>query len=135
MTWFTLERMHPLDRFGSAIDTVILAALGFPFWAQVGNVFVRHFYGYFIHADVPWTLGKASWLINSPAMHRWHHARDVKGSGSNFSTSLAPATCRWGCARTWGRARSASTCIRSGPGGRRSSPAARGRSCPPNRLA
>lgn len=86
MTWFTLERMHPVDRFGSAIDTIILAALGFPFWALTGNVFVRHYYGYFIHADVPWTFGKASWLINSPAMHRWHHARDVKGSGSNFAT-------------------------------------------------
>ena len=22
----------------------------------------------------------------SPAMHRWHHARDVEGSGSNFAT-------------------------------------------------
>ena len=86
MTWFTLERMHPVDRFGSAVDTIILAALGFPFWAQVSNVFVRHFYGYFIHADVPWTFGKASWLINSPAMHRWHHARDIEGSGSNFAT-------------------------------------------------
>lgn len=86
MTWFTLERMHPVDRFGSALDTVVLAALGFPFWAQAGNVFVRHYYGYFIHADVPWTFGKASWIINSPAMHRWHHARDVKGSGSNFAT-------------------------------------------------
>jgi sterol desaturase/sphingolipid hydroxylase (fatty acid hydroxylase superfamily) len=86
MTWFTLERMHPVDRFGSACDTIILAALGFPFWAQSGNVMVRHYYGYFIHAEVPWTFGKASWLINSPAMHRWHHARDVKASGSNFAT-------------------------------------------------
>lgn len=86
MTWFTLERMHPVDRFGSALDTVILAALGFPFWAQAGNVFVRHYYGYVIHADVPWTLGKAGLLFNSPVMHRWHHARDVPGAGWNFAT-------------------------------------------------
>jgi len=86
LTWFSLERMHPIDRLGSALDTVILAALGFPFWAQAGNVFIRHYYGYFIHADVPWTYGKAGWLLNSPAMHRWHHARDVAGSGSNFAT-------------------------------------------------
>jgi sterol desaturase/sphingolipid hydroxylase (fatty acid hydroxylase superfamily) len=86
LTWFSLERMHPIDRLGSALDTVILAALGFPFWAQAGNVFIRHYYGYFIHADVPWTYGKAGWLFNSPAMHRWHHARDVAGSGANFAT-------------------------------------------------
>lgn len=86
LTWFSLERMHPVDRLGSAVDTMILAALGVPFWAQAGNVFIRHYYGYLIHADVPWTLGKARWVFNSPAMHRWHHARDIEGSGSNFAT-------------------------------------------------
>lgn len=86
LTWFSLERMHPVDRFGSALDTVVLAALGVPFWAQAGNVFVRHWWGYLIHADVPWTFGKAGWILNSPAMHRWHHARDVTSSGSNFAT-------------------------------------------------
>jgi sterol desaturase/sphingolipid hydroxylase (fatty acid hydroxylase superfamily) len=89
LSWFSLERMHPIDRLGSALDTVILAALGVPFWAQAGNVFVRHYYGYFIHADVPWTYGRGSWLFNSPAMHRWHHARDVAGSGANFATVFA----------------------------------------------
>lgn len=86
LSWLSLERMHPLDQFGSALDTVILSALGFPFWALAGNVFVRHYYGYLIHADVPWTFGKANLILNSPAMHRWHHARDVDGSGHNFAT-------------------------------------------------
>ncbi len=86
LTWFSLERMHPVDRIGSMGDTILLGALGFPLWALGVNVMVRHFYGYFIHADVPWTLGKVGWVINSPAMHRWHHARDIEGSGSNFAT-------------------------------------------------
>ena len=86
LTWFSLERMHPIDRLGSMFDTVLLGALGFPAWALAINVLVRHFYGYLIHADVPWTLGKAGLVFNSPAMHRWHHARDVEFSGSNFAT-------------------------------------------------
>ncbi|HEY2659212.1 MAG TPA: sterol desaturase family protein [Caulobacteraceae bacterium] len=86
LTWFSLERMHPIDRAGSMLDTILLAALGFPPWALLANVLVRHFYGYFIHADAPWTLGKLGWVMNSPAMHRWHHARDIEGSGSNFAT-------------------------------------------------
>ena len=86
MTWFTLERMHPIDRIGSMGDTILLGALGFPPWALLANVAVRHYYGYLIHADVPWTLGKANLLFNSPAMHRWHHARDITCSGSNFAT-------------------------------------------------
>jgi len=86
LTWFSLERMHPIDRIGSACDTLLLGALGFPAWALLGNVLVRHFYGYLVHADVPWTLGKANWLFNSPVMHRWHHARDPAAYDSNFAT-------------------------------------------------
>ena len=86
LTWLTLERMHPIDRAGSLLDMLLLSALGLPVWALAANAMVRHYYGYLIHADVPWTLGKAGWVINSPVMHRWHHARDVEGSGHNFAT-------------------------------------------------
>jgi sterol desaturase/sphingolipid hydroxylase (fatty acid hydroxylase superfamily) len=86
LTWLSLERMHPIDRVGSLADMVILSALGLPVWALAANALVRHYWGYVIHADLPWTLGKAGWVINSPAMHRWHHARDVEGSGHNFAT-------------------------------------------------
>ena len=86
LTWLSLERMHPIDRAGSLMDMVLLSALGFPVWALAANGLVRHYWGSLIHADVPWTLGRAGWVINSPAMHRWHHARDVEGSGHNFAT-------------------------------------------------
>jgi sterol desaturase/sphingolipid hydroxylase (fatty acid hydroxylase superfamily) len=86
LTWTSLERMHPVDQLGTALDILILGALGFPFWALAGNVFVRHYWGYLIHADLPWTLGKAGLVINSPAMHRWHHVRDAKIAGKNFAT-------------------------------------------------
>jgi sterol desaturase/sphingolipid hydroxylase (fatty acid hydroxylase superfamily) len=86
MTWFTLERMHPIDRIGSMVDTLILGALGFPAWALVANVMVRHFYGYVIHADAARVFGKLDYVFNTPGMHRWHHARDIEGSGSNFAT-------------------------------------------------
>ncbi len=84
--WLSLERMHPLDQFGSAFDTVVLGALGLPFWALAGNVFVRHYWGYLIHADLPWDLGVFGRVMNTPIMHRWHHARDVEGPGHNFAT-------------------------------------------------
>lgn len=87
MTWLTLSRFHPINRVTTAvIDTVFLALLGFPTWALVANNLVRHYYGEFIHADLPWTYGRFGTLLVSPAMHRWHHARDVVGSGNNFAT-------------------------------------------------
>jgi sterol desaturase/sphingolipid hydroxylase (fatty acid hydroxylase superfamily) len=86
LTWLSLTRMHPVDRIVTASDAMLLGMLGLPLWAIAVNVLIRHYWGYVLHADVPWTLGKAERLINSPAMHRWHHARDVEGHGSNFAT-------------------------------------------------
>ena len=84
LSWFSLIRMHPIDRLGTAVDTLVLVALGFPAWALVLNGLARHYYGFFIHADLPWTFGKFDIVLNSPAMHRWHHSRDVHGK--NFAT-------------------------------------------------
>lgn len=105
LTWFSLVRMHPFDRFGTLIDLLGMILLGLPDWAVVFAVLVRHYYGHFIHADLPWTLGKLDWLLISPAMHRWHHALEYRGAGVNFATVFsvfdrlfgtlyAPGVCR-----------------------------------------
>lgn len=87
MSWLTLARFHPVNRFTTAaVDIAWLAILGFPDWALVANEIVRHYYGEFIHADLPWTYGRLGRIFVSPVMHQWHHARDVVGAGSNFAT-------------------------------------------------
>ena len=87
MTWLTLVRFHPVNRITTGcIDTGCLVLFGFPEWALVANVMFRHYYGEFIHADLPWTYGPLGRIFVSPVMHRWHHARDVVGAGSNFAT-------------------------------------------------
>jgi sterol desaturase/sphingolipid hydroxylase (fatty acid hydroxylase superfamily) len=88
MTWFTLFRFHPLNRLTTfTIDSSVLLLCGFPLWALVFNGLVRHYYGMFIHANVPWDYGK--WLgrvFVSPAMHRWHHVLEGQGIHSNYAT-------------------------------------------------
>jgi sterol desaturase/sphingolipid hydroxylase (fatty acid hydroxylase superfamily) len=87
MKWLTLARFHPINRLTTGcIDGCVLTMCGLPLWAVAVNELVRHFYGEFIHADVPWTYGKLGSLFVSPVMHQWHHARDVVGAGSNFAT-------------------------------------------------
>ena len=87
MTWLTLARFHPINRgVTMSVDISCLALLGFPAWALIANEIVRHYYGEFIHADFPWTYGPVGNVFVSPVMHRWHHARDVIGTGSNFAT-------------------------------------------------
>jgi len=87
MTWTTGLRFHPFNRVTTAlIDTTFLALLGFPMWALMVNNLVRHFYGLYIHMDLPWTYGPLSRVFISPATHRWHHIREADGAGVNFAT-------------------------------------------------
>ncbi len=87
MTWLSLERFHPINRMTTfAIDSSALLLLGLPPYAVVANSLVRHYYGFFIHADLPWTYGKWNILFVSPAMHRWHHSADEVAYDRNFAT-------------------------------------------------
>lgn len=90
MTWFSLLRFHPINRLTTfVIDSGILMMLGFPVYAVVANNLVRHYYGYLIHADLPWTYGPLGKVFVSPVMHRWHHAADPRAYGTNFATVFA----------------------------------------------
>jgi sterol desaturase/sphingolipid hydroxylase (fatty acid hydroxylase superfamily) len=83
-------RFHPFNRVTTAlIDMSALALLGFPPWALLANNLIRHYYGLFIHTDLPWTYGPLGRVFVSPAMHRWHHIRDADGAGANFATVFA----------------------------------------------
>ena len=87
MTWFTLERFHPINRVTTVvIDSGALLLLGFPEEAILANNLVRHYYGYLIHADLPWRYGPLAYLFVSPVMHRWHHAADVEAYNTNYAT-------------------------------------------------
>jgi sterol desaturase/sphingolipid hydroxylase (fatty acid hydroxylase superfamily) len=86
MTWMTVERFHPVDRLSTyIIDNTILMLLGMPPFAFFANNFVRHYYGAFVHADLPWTYGPLRFVLVSPAMHQWHHANNPKAYNSNFA--------------------------------------------------
>lgn len=87
MTFLTLERFHPINRITTfLIDSSVLLIFGFPPYAVVANFLVRHYYGYYIHADLPWTYGPLNKIFVSPAMHRWHHSLDRAAFYTNFAT-------------------------------------------------
>lgn len=87
MTWLALQRIHPINFLTTlAIDNAVLLLLGFPAYALIANNLVRHYYGYLIHADLPWTYDRFGGVFVSPAMHRWHHAADRAAFDTNFAT-------------------------------------------------
>ncbi|WP_259780352.1 sterol desaturase family protein [Aestuariispira ectoiniformans] len=88
VTWLTLERFHPVNRLSTyVIDTGMLLLLGFPPEVVIANNLVRHYYGYFVHADLPWTYGPVlGRILVSPVMHRWHHAKDPRAYNTNYAS-------------------------------------------------
>ena len=89
LNWLSLLRKHPVSKFMELlVDTLPVVLIGLPVWAILAAQLVRSWWGYFIHADLPWTLGPAGkWLI-SPAAHRLHHIRDEALMGSNYGNML-----------------------------------------------
>lgn len=89
MTWLALLRKHPLAYLLALfVDSAPLLLLGIPVWAIATVAVVRGWWGYFIHADVPWTLGPVGNWIISPAAHRLHHIDDLELCGSNYGGVL-----------------------------------------------
>lgn len=89
MNWLSLRRKHPLGEALSIIfDGLLVIALGLPFWAIMAAFLLRSWWGYFIHADVPWTLGPLGTVLISPAAHRLHHIRDERLMGYNFGNTV-----------------------------------------------
>jgi sterol desaturase/sphingolipid hydroxylase (fatty acid hydroxylase superfamily) len=89
MNWLTLHRKHPLGEVLSmAFDLLPALLLGLPVGAIVLASLVRSWWGYLIHADVPWTLGAFGKVLMSPAAHRLHHIRDEALMGANFGNTI-----------------------------------------------
>lgn len=87
--WLTVQRKHPVGKLLSMLaDHLPVLLLGFPLWAIAGAALLRSLWGYFIHADVPWTLGIFGKVLISPAAHRLHHIRDEELMGSNYGNTV-----------------------------------------------
>ncbi len=87
--WLSVLRKHPVSKFlEMLVDSLPVLLLGFPAWTIVGAQLLRSWWGYFIHADVPWTLGPAGRVLISPAAHRLHHIRDETLMGANYGNML-----------------------------------------------
>ena len=87
--WLSVMRKHPLSKLLSvSVDVALLLLLGLPEWAIGLAGIVRGWWGFFIHADVPWTLGIFGHVLISPAAHRLHHIRDERLMGTNYGNTV-----------------------------------------------
>ena len=87
--WLSVHRKHPVGKaLSMLVDLLLVLALGLPVWAIVLAGVIRTWWGTFIHADVPWTLGPLGKVLISPAAHRLHHIRDEALMGTNYGNTV-----------------------------------------------
>lgn len=89
LSWLSVQRKHPLSKLLSVcVDISLLLLLGLPEWSIGLAGLVIAFWGFFVHCDVPWTLGIFGKVLLSPAAHRLHHIRDEELMGTNYGNTL-----------------------------------------------
>ncbi|MBX7492976.1 sterol desaturase family protein [Qipengyuania sp. 1NDW9] len=89
LQWMSTLRKHPLSKLLSVcVDMLLVLYLGVPAWAVGAALLLRSWWAFFIHCDVPWTLGIFGNVLISPAAHRLHHIRDEALMGSNYGNTV-----------------------------------------------
>lgn len=76
LDWLAAHREHPLDGFYTqTIINVPALVFGIGLGEWMGVIVFRGLWAIFIHSNVRIPLGPLRFLVGSPALHRWHHAK------------------------------------------------------------
>lgn len=88
--WTTGYRMHPINLALSAnLVPLLMLYLGIPLKVIILLAPLDTAVGYFVHANLNWTLGPLRYVIATPVFHRWHHTRSNQGGAANFAPTFA----------------------------------------------
>jgi sterol desaturase/sphingolipid hydroxylase (fatty acid hydroxylase superfamily) len=90
LDWMAAHREHPVDGVLTQLcqnaPAILLAApLGSVAWFAV----FRGMWAVFVHSNTRLPLGPLRWILGSPELHHWHHARLDANDVANFA-NLAP---------------------------------------------
>ncbi len=84
--WLTNDRDHPVQLLGTyLVGSVVLVLAGFSPEMIAVQALLRRFYSLYTHANLRWSYGALNRIFVSPAVHRWHHAKDARLAGRNFA--------------------------------------------------
>jgi sterol desaturase/sphingolipid hydroxylase (fatty acid hydroxylase superfamily) len=86
LDFLSATRFHPLENLNIILVQFIVAVyvLGFDLKAYALATGIRGMYGFFVHSNLKWNLGKAGYIFSNPYFHRWHHTMEQEGLDKNF---------------------------------------------------
>jgi len=88
--WFlNTGRFHFVDSLMSiVIGMLILVVLGAPLDVMKWLSAVAAFIGMLTHCNVEMRFGWINYVFNTPALHRWHHSKDLKEGNRNYGENV-----------------------------------------------
>lgn len=84
--FLSAKKFHPVENILIVVTQFIFAVLIAGFYTKeiaIAGAF-RVMYGYFVHSNLSWSLGKAGYIFSNPYFHRWHHTMEKEGLDKNF---------------------------------------------------
>jgi sterol desaturase/sphingolipid hydroxylase (fatty acid hydroxylase superfamily) len=88
--WIAGARSHSLEILvNQTIELGAMVLLGADPDVLLIKGAISALWGMWIHSNIDVRTGWLQTIINGPEMHRWHHAIDYPGDGSNYGTKLA----------------------------------------------
>lgn len=82
-------RFHFIDTLISvAFGLGIAIAVGMPQHIIVWVSALTAWIGLLTHANVEMRFGPLNYIFNTPALHRWHHSRDLREGNRNYGENL-----------------------------------------------
>jgi len=88
--WFlNTGRFHFVDSLLSVVfGTAVLIAMGAPLEVMRWHLAITAFIGMLTHCNVEMRFGWINYVFNTPALHRWHHSKDLKEGNRNYGENV-----------------------------------------------
>jgi sterol desaturase/sphingolipid hydroxylase (fatty acid hydroxylase superfamily) len=88
--FLTTSRLHPVELALAALCNAAVIRLGVDPAASTAGFSIYLLYNYFIHINVRLRFrGPLRWVLVSPFLHQWHHAKDEAAIGKNVGVVFA----------------------------------------------
>lgn len=87
--FFNTGRFHIIDTLTSLMFSAPLLALsGAPKDVVLWFASITAYIGFLTHANIRVRCGWLSYVFNTPALHRWHHSKDLREGNKNYGENL-----------------------------------------------
>lgn len=87
--FFNTGRFHIVDTLKSTIFSAPLLALaGAPRDILLWFGAITAYIGFLTHCNIQMRFGWLNYIFNTPALHRWHHSKDLREGNKNYGENL-----------------------------------------------